>query len=1364
MQQAGMDHEQPVGNEGRPVDYKYVSGLAYVPHSAWTHLKIAPTRAYLERHLGILTELAVMLAPPDAPRTPLIYFDEQGGATVHEVAFVRHHLTTANLSTPTRQQADILYSLQPVHHVAEPSLLALVPDDVDTMENTDSRTYHHFPLSDVNHAPPFCLYVHARVVSDFRAYFKQELNASGVLTYDNLVNLCIMVKNGGPLFETMLRDNLAYIDRWTVLDTGSTDGTQDRVRAILGGNKRGQLYEEPFINFRESRNRCLELAGTVCKYNIMLDDTYVIRGDVRSFLEEVRGDEFASSFSMYVSSDDVEYTSNRITRAELGLRYKFKIHEVIQKEDNVNVVVPRAVAYIDDMRAPYMEERTNNRKQLDLQWLHESVEEEPEEPRHLYYLAQTYNILKDYENAAKYFRLRTFSPHDGFLQEQADACFELARVMQFQLKKPWHEVEPLYLKVLELEPRRCDAMYFLGIYHIYDGREDEDKAYAWFERAFPIGYPVDTQYSLKPTLVYYYLPSFLAPLCYPRANFALGFAACQRFMDALTMPAVKAIAEAHVVEQMASWHAIFGRLVKLPQPLPPFRPLVHLLFIVDGNWSSWSGADIETKGLGGSETWAVEMAATLAQWLPPGGKCVVMCKCEEASEYRGVLFVPLRECEVFLARHHVKVCVVSRFSEYVPVAAKSGASEVHLVLHDTAPVGNVIPNDAALRTVFCLTPWHHALFTRQYALLAPKTKSLGYGIDSASRYRPLQKRRHAFVFSSFPNRGLKELLQMWPRVRAVLPDATLQVFCNLQHEYVRRVSAEYMAAVDALLSAVQGVSVRGWVSKPELARAYGEAEYWLYPCVFEETFCLTALEAVACGAIGIAPPLAALQHMPLCFVDGDPRTDDWATAALAAITRFEASPSLKAAYIENGRSFAQERTWQRQALLFANETCLVDEICAPREVLFSSAGEKVREATAWIHEQMTGKLCRVVRSERDAVGMDYTHVRDVLSRSVHAEQLFHTVTRACREGVFETCSPLVQVLRGVDGFSATCPALRGYSADLWIVWTEHADHSLHLLPKVGVLQHMTLAADVERAWATLANTRPLLWKNYYAWGPSHPPPKLVVHPVAEPDMYMLLVCRAIAQSMESTAVLFPRAREFLDGAVSSRPPLIDLDAHFAKLAVARAACVASPASPTWLKLKQMRDAGFVPRVIYDIGACVLEWTAAARDVWPDARVIVFDATPSLATLYERAGLEHHIGVLSDCTGREVRFYQNELVPFGNSYYREKQGAPELFADADSVVCTSLTLDSVVALRRFPPPDLMKIDVQGSEGDVVRGGKSTLAAASRLIVELQDEEYNEGSPLAAEVIALLRDAGFTCADARFADNSHARTGDYEFVKQ
>ena len=49
-------------------------------------------------------------------------------------------------------------------------------------------------------------------------------------------------------FEQMLNDNLPIIDKWTILDTGSTDETIDIINRVLVGKKNGNLYQAYKIN------------------------------------------------------------------------------------------------------------------------------------------------------------------------------------------------------------------------------------------------------------------------------------------------------------------------------------------------------------------------------------------------------------------------------------------------------------------------------------------------------------------------------------------------------------------------------------------------------------------------------------------------------------------------------------------------------------------------------------------------------------------------------------------------------------------------------------------------------------------------------------------------------------------------------------------------------------------------------------------------------------------------------------------------------------------------------------------------------------------------------------------------------------
>jgi FkbM family methyltransferase len=195
-------------------------------------------------------------------------------------------------------------------------------------------------------------------------------------------------------------------------------------------------------------------------------------------------------------------------------------------------------------------------------------------------------------------------------------------------------------------------------------------------------------------------------------------------------------------------------------------------------------------------------------------------------------------------------------------------------------------------------------------------------------------------------------------------------------------------------------------------------------------------------------------------------------------------------------------------------------------------------------------------------------------------------------------------------------------------------------------------------------------------------------------------------------------------------------------------------------LYNLKSSGFEPKVIYDIGACVLHWTKVARTLWPEADIILFDAFANAEFLYKEH--KYHIGCLSDDDDNVVKFYQNDYLPGGNSYYREigcENG--KYFPEDRYVEMKTKTLDTVVNQRGFPLPDFVKIDVQGAELDILKGGITTIGNAERMIVELQHVEYNQGAKLANESLPIIESMGWKCSDPLFQNNGP--DGDYGFVR-
>ena len=177
-----------------------------------------------------------------------------------------------------------------------------------------------------------------------------------------LLELVMIVKNAGRDFGQILKEVQPFIDSWTILDTGSDDDTVDTINRVMV-DKPGKLYEEEFTDFSTSRNRVLDLSSKSCKYQLMMDDSYVFK-DGQAFRKELMKKTGISAFDVYIEGASHEYFSLRLISTGSGFRYIGKIHELIDVGD---AEVGEMSSSIVDRTSKYMEGRTKSRDQLSKQ-------------------------------------------------------------------------------------------------------------------------------------------------------------------------------------------------------------------------------------------------------------------------------------------------------------------------------------------------------------------------------------------------------------------------------------------------------------------------------------------------------------------------------------------------------------------------------------------------------------------------------------------------------------------------------------------------------------------------------------------------------------------------------------------------------------------------------------------------------------------------------------------------------------------------------------------------------------------------------------------------------------------------------------
>jgi FkbM family methyltransferase len=181
-------------------------------------------------------------------------------------------------------------------------------------------------------------------------------------------------------------------------------------------------------------------------------------------------------------------------------------------------------------------------------------------------------------------------------------------------------------------------------------------------------------------------------------------------------------------------------------------------------------------------------------------------------------------------------------------------------------------------------------------------------------------------------------------------------------------------------------------------------------------------------------------------------------------------------------------------------------------------------------------------------------------------------------------------------------------------------------------------------------------------------------------------------------------------------------------------------------LANMRRLGFRPSRIVDIGAYKGEWAEMAGAVFPEASVLMLEAQENKrATLEERkrasrGRLDFRISLL----GREAR----ENVEFHQ--YAQAETAASVLVDHKSafshkLTCRMQVLDDLLRESNFVAPELLKLDVQGYELEVLKGGEQTMASAQAVLMEVSLIDLYQNNPLLHEVTAFMDARGFRAYD-------------------
>jgi glycosyltransferase involved in cell wall biosynthesis len=167
-----------------------------------------------------------------------------------------------------------------------------------------------------------------------------------------------------------------------------------------------------------------------------------------------------------------------------------------------------------------------------------------------------------------------------------------------------------------------------------------------------------------------------------------------------------------------------------------------------------------------------------------------------------------------------------------------------------------------LTGLWCVSNWHAQTLCEVSGFPASKAWVVRNGIASALFSGDEVRNRKRLIYSSTPYRGLALLPELFARIRAAHPDAELHIFSGVKvYEGVgaeqEAVARKYAPVFDTLRQN-PGCFVHGNVTQGQLAREFMRAGILAYPNTFDETSCITAMEAMAGGCVVVTSRRGAL--------------------------------------------------------------------------------------------------------------------------------------------------------------------------------------------------------------------------------------------------------------------------------------------------------------------------------------------------------------------------------------------------------------------------------------------------------------------------------------------------------------------------
>lgn len=304
------------------------------------------------------------------------------------------------------------------------------------------------------------------------------------------VSLSIIVKNESRVILRMLETVWPILDRYLVVDTGSTDGTQDIIRGFFADKGiPGEVIDHEWVSFEDARNTALKAVQGKADFGFWIDadETLTIAPGFSPALFK-RAMAPYDGANMKVFYGGQEYFRMQFFSTKKPWRWYGRLHEVLVCDEPTQCCIADGLTTVVHPDGnSWTTESLQSKYEGHAKILEDVVASDPnKDPRWYFYLAQSYrdaNTPENLEKSIKWYRERMKFKEQGYWEEIYYSQLMVAAGMA-RLGKPEGEVIAEYLKCGSMNRLRIE--HLMPLINMHHHRGDFESSYIYSSHAMKI--------------------------------------------------------------------------------------------------------------------------------------------------------------------------------------------------------------------------------------------------------------------------------------------------------------------------------------------------------------------------------------------------------------------------------------------------------------------------------------------------------------------------------------------------------------------------------------------------------------------------------------------------------------------------------------------------------------------------------------------------------------------------------------------------------------------------------------------------------------------------------------------------------------